>query len=163
MIDRRSASLFLCLVGCDDATSPRGRSDDQLAADLAARIVDDVAWSAPAGWEGRAWRSDGSPHGPWVEIRANDVAADALGGRMPAGAILTKRMADTEDGELGPVTFAMWQLRGYAPDRGDWFFAMWTDGELEVSGSPDGCWNCHSSGADAVRSVLSGPGTPPPR
>lgn len=148
------------LAACGDRVE--GRSDEELAAAPADRIEEDVDWVAPEGWEGIGFQQPGSPHGPWVAIRANPVAARNLGGPQPPGAILTKRHFDDEAGtQPQDIVFAMWKLADFDEAQNGWFFARWDDGELGPHGSTDACWACHSSGADAVRSAERGPGNPP--
>lgn len=156
------SALFpvILLAACGDRVE--GRSDRELADALAARIAEDGDWVAPEGWEGVGYQQPGSPHGPWVAIRANPVAAAHLGGPQPPGAILSKRHFDDEAGtQPQDVVFAMWKLADFDAEQDGWFFAMWDGGELGAHGSTEACWNCHSSGADAVRSAERGPGKPP--
>lgn len=151
------------LVACqDDATHVAGRSDAELIADLEARIADRDTWDQPAGWEDRAWISAGSPHGRWVDIRANDAAATALGDDpMPWGTILTKEHFDEAEGPSAGVLNALWKLRGLDAEADSYFWVQWQDGEVAVAGDAhDKCISCHSSGIDRIRSAVDQPGSP---
>ncbi len=146
----------------DPATSVAGRSDDELVADLLARIADDHTWDQPPAWEGTPWITAGSPHGTWVDIRVHPIGADVLGrDPMPYGTVLTKTQLDAPDAPSGVVN-AMWKLRGLDRDDGAWFWAQWVDDRLETAGpAVHECLGCHRSGADFIRSAVDAPGVPP--
>lgn len=169
-VRRLHHAVFIVLVAgaaaCsgDEATDVLGRSDDQLIAELSARIADRDTWPQPDAWSGRGWVSAGSPHGTWVEIHIDEAAADLLGDdTLPWGTVLTKEHFDAENGPPSGVLNAMWKLRGLDPDGNHWFWVQWRDGEVHAAGdSLDACSSCHSSGADHVRSAVDDPGTPRP-
>ena len=154
----------LIYTGCDQGPSVDGRTDDDLLADLEAILEDGVdTWNQAPEWEGIQWNTPGSPHLSWVDIRQDPVAASGMSeGVAPYGSVLVKQVHGRQDGTEPRGRFAMWRLRDAAPERDDWFWAAWEPGGTPAvygRGIMD-CWNCHSSGATAVRSWIDGPGVP---
>lgn len=103
------------------------------------------SWERAPGYPGRTPSS--AAHGDAVEIFINDVLADALaGGKLgawPEGSRIVKD--GYEDGE--PHLVAAMEKRADG-----WFWAEYDpDGEVNYSGAPKVCTNCHGSGADYVR------------
>lgn len=153
--------------GGDGGDGADGMTDAEIADALWDALDGFESWSQRAPWTGVQFQSDGSPHGPYVQIWLDDVADgswdDATGGGAFAdGSILVKRIYDTVDGQPADRIFAMQKIDGYATEDGDWFWAEYDgSGAASQSGALSGCQGCHSSGDDYSRIATDMPGTPP--
>jgi hypothetical protein len=145
--------------GTDSATF----SDSELAADLLTAIDGWETWTSAPGWDDVQPTPPRSPHGSFVEIRANATAlTDWEGnGDLAADSIVVKALHSAADGSTptGRV-YAMWKVPGYAPETGDWFWAVYDDGVASTTGAPAGCTGCHGTGADYVRAREDRPPEP---
>ena len=99
----------------------------------------------------------------WVDVYVNEVGAAAYdsSGAIPVGTIVVKTSFEDENGAPGSVAGPIYVMEkraaGYAPDDGDWWYAIhWAappagskmDGPIYWRGrSPrvDYCADCHSS------------------
>jgi hypothetical protein len=107
--------------------------------------ADYTAWDRAPGYPERA---PSSVHGREMDLFVNDVVADALAAgepldAWPDGSVIVK---DGYDG--GKLTL----VAVMAKQDGAWFWAEYQEtGEVDASGSPRVCLNCHESGGDYVR------------
>lgn len=161
-------ALPLLAAGCDgEATTeptdePMDLTDEERADALWTAIDGYDSWDQPANWQGIQFQSEGSPHGPYVQIWMNDAASASIdSGTFDNGSILVKRVYDTSDpSTIGATTYAMQKVEGYGST--DWYWAAFTDdqGTAEPFGDVDMCSGCHSTGSDYSRVVTDLPGTP---
>ena len=90
------------------------------------------------------------PHGMLLTTYVNALAEDALtngAAEMPDGAIVIKDNY-APDSTLAATT-VMYKAEGYAPDRGDWFWAKYgADGSVQAAGHVESCESCHSQADD---------------
>jgi hypothetical protein len=71
----------------------------------------------------------------WVDVYVNEVGADAYltdGAEIPVGTIVVKTSFEAEAGApsdiAGPIFVMEKRAPGYAPEHGDWFYAIhWAD------------------------------------
>lgn len=160
-----AALLPLALFACSEEEEPTDTTeltDEERADALFSRIDGFESWAQPAAWTGIQYQADGSPHGPYVQIWMNDVAADGFdAGAFADGAIFVKTLYETSEAssEIGPV-LVMEKDTGYGSS--DWFWAMYTDdqGTADPYGDVDMCTGCHAGGSDYSLAVTSTPGTP---
>ncbi|MBI2251671.1 MAG: cytochrome P460 family protein [Armatimonadetes bacterium] len=98
-------------------------------------------------WPGKgAFYKGKEPHGALLTTYVNDSAYMAITekkGILPEGAIVAKENY-SPDKKLMAIT-VMYKLKGYNPQRGDWFWAKYlSNGKIEGEGKMDMCINCHS-------------------
>ncbi len=138
-------------VFSNGATPTFGTDRDlEIAGTLWASIASHADWPAFAGREGM--QAGSSPHGAFNSFHLNDVArADEAA--LPVGSIVVKRNHATEDPTSLAAITVVQRIEGFAPDRGDWFWAKFTPaGALDtdpsgaaLAGRVDGCLGCHGS------------------
>lgn len=152
----------LGLLACGEKEGDDSSPDvggDALAAELWDAIQGYESWSQVEPWTGVQASSDGT-HGPYVEIWVNGEHEGSYGDASAAeGSIAVKKGHDAEDGSAprGNIT-VMWKNADAGTADG-WYWARYADdGTVEMSGSPDGCTGCHSSGDDMRRMVTDTPG-----
>jgi len=133
--------LASCAIGCGD------NQDEEGAKDLIGRIEEDEYrdWQRAPGFPGREGSS--APHGDSVEIYINDVVVDALENESdleewPTGSIIVKRGYDGGDYEFLAIMEKV--------DTGEWFWVEEIKGDIDYSGKPDVCIDCHRGGDDHV-------------
>lgn len=102
-------------------------------------------------WPGHEGRKPGqAPHGVFHEIYINSTLSEALPENpevAPNGTIIVKDSYNAED-ELTAIT-VMAKVEGFAPDSGDWFWAVYSPvGETLRSGNVGGCVTCHAGMKD---------------
>ena len=142
--------------GGEDAPPPFGGSDD---VERAAQLWQDVQgygeWAQLPGLEGI--RPGGMPHGAFVRVFTNDVAAADLVTLEPGSVLLKENFGEDDESTLGAIT-VMARVEGYEPEAGDWFWAKYLpDGSLDQNdagvplagriglGASMGCIACHSA------------------
>ena len=141
-------TVIMILAACTSSAEPE--LPDTTSASLLAYLEDvdyQENWSL---WPDSTEKYPGEdPHGALLTIRMNDAAFNAVGGTMPAGAIIVKENYSPE-GQLGATT-VMYKSSGYNPDHNDWFWVKeLADGSIEKEGKVMGCQDCHVDGTDYV-------------
>ncbi len=101
----------------------------------------------------------------WVDVYVNEVGADAYldNGEMPVGSIVVKTSWQDEAGAPstvpGPLYIMERRPAGYAPEHGDWYFAIhWANPTPDQAGTLGGplywrgrsarvayCYDCHDN------------------
>jgi hypothetical protein len=154
--------LFLAmLAGCTPEAPvdvPVMSKDDASAAllwSLVTNTSDFEAWPFWPGYEGL--QPGQSPHGAFHEVYISPGLAVALplGDRTaPAGSVIVK---ENYTGEKQVAGFSvMAKVPGYAPETGDWFWAMYRpDGTPAASGKLKGCIDCHAGMKDNDYVILA--------
>lgn len=143
---RRPLAVGVCLallpVACGD------NQDEGGALDLLARVREETyrKWERAPGYETR--QPTNAPHGDEVDIYINDTLLETLTRAepiqsWPVGSTIVK------DGWSG----ADLEIIAIMDKREDgWFWAEFDSGDdVDFSGRPDTCLDCHDSGADFVR------------
>lgn len=138
----------LAACGDKDGTDSAGTEagDPETAAAVWAEIEGYTAWPQASGFEGILPST--SVHGEFVQIWLNDaaLAAVAAGSALPDGAIIVKEDYPDESGASVNAISVLKKIDGYNTERSDLFWAQYdTDGEIRVSGDPEGCYQCHES------------------
>jgi hypothetical protein len=93
--------------------------------------------------------SQGHAAGRWdVDVYANEAAQKALASRareVPVGAVVVQEHFERNaEKAAGPVMVMEKREKGYAPDHGDWRFAViGSRGQLVKDGVVDSCAACH--------------------
>ena len=95
--------------------------------------------------------SSGHAHGRWdVDVYANEAAQKAIASRsrdVPVGAIVVQEHFEktpSAAGNTGPVMVMEKRPKGFAPDHGDWRYAVvGSAGQLVKDGVVDSCAGCH--------------------
>jgi hypothetical protein len=141
-------------VGTSDRAAPRGSASP---ASVDGGTVNGAA-SLPAGYRTSFTRvnksrivSVGHASGRWeVDVYANEAAAKALASRtrdVPVGAIVVEEHFERAEGRpAGPVMIMEKKDKGYAPDHGDWRWAViGSSGALVKDGVVDTCASCHDA------------------
>lgn len=130
------------LAACRESTEPEKAGDlrDELG-------VSYRSWTRVPGFEQR--RESSTLHGNEVDVYWNDVAAGSARARpfeaMAPGSVLVKEAF--RDGELLHVGIMEKRFDG-------WFWAEWkADGEVQFSGRPGICIDCHRRGDDFLRTI----------
>lgn len=139
--------------------APVGTSDRALAGGTAKEVRDagfvDGAGSLPAGYRtafvklNRArFVSQGHAAGRWeVDVYANGIAEKAMAARareVPVGAVLVEEHFERTDKAAGPVMVMEKREKGYAPEHGDWRWAIvGSQGQLVKDGVVESCAGCH--------------------
>jgi hypothetical protein len=89
----------------------------------------------------------------WVDVYVNDLCADAYldGSEIPVGTIVVKTSIEGVDGHPsatpGPIYIMEKRAPGYAPEHGDWYFALhWAEPTPEQRAKLGGpvYWRGHS-------------------
>jgi len=87
------------------------------------------------------------PHGSLHKVYVNDKAYGSSKVPLEYGAIQVKENYNTNK-RLMAIT-VMYKLKGYHPERGDWFWVKYTpEGNAKPYGKPTGCISCHNSRSD---------------
>lgn len=107
--------------------------------------ADYTAWQRAPGFPERA---PSSVHGREMDIFVNDVVAEALAEGAPIEAWPDGALIVKDGYDKGALT-----LVAVMAKRDDaWFWAEYQeDGEVDASGTPRVCLNCHEAGEDYVR------------
>lgn len=93
--------------------------------------------------------SQGHAAGRWdVDVWANELAQKAIASRskdVPVGAIVVQEHYEKiGTNPAGPVMVMEKRAKGYAPDHGDWRYAIvGSGGQLVKDGVVDSCAGCH--------------------
>jgi hypothetical protein len=100
-----------------------------------------------------------SPHGAYVTILVNDVAARSIEekkGSFDEGSLIVKKNYD-QDKKFTAYT-VMYKVKGYDPEDGDWYWAKFAeDGTTDLEGEAvkalftekgEGCIACHAQVKD---------------
>lgn len=148
-----------CVRGGGGSGAPIGTSDRTPAGIGKQDIKDagfvDGAGSLPLGYRQAFAKvnkarfvSQGHAAGRWeVDIYANEVAQKALAARsrdVPVGAVVVEEHFEKTDKAAGPVMVMEKRDKGYAPDHGDWRWAVvGSQGQLVKDGVVDACAGCH--------------------
>ncbi|MEQ9495652.1 MAG: hypothetical protein RIT81_02310 [Deltaproteobacteria bacterium] len=127
-----------------------GDQDLERAGTLWAAIATHTSWPSFTGLDGM--QPGTSPHGDYNQFHLNDVAAADESG-LGSGSIIVKRNHLTEDPASLVAITVMQRVDGFAPDRGDWFWAKFTpagaldtnEAGVPLAGRVDGCTGCHAS------------------
>lgn len=152
-----TSSAAACVRGAGGA--PVGTSDRALAGGGAKDIQDagfvDGAGSLPAGYRTTFVKlnrsrfvSQGHASGRWeVDVYANEAAQKAIAARareVPVGAVVVEEHFERTDKAAGPVMVMEKREKGYAPDHGDWRWAIvGSQGQLVKDGVVESCAGCH--------------------
>lgn len=93
-----------------------------------------------------------NPHGGYMKLFVNDVTLKAAQqnetGPKPDGAILVMENYGRDRQTLFSVT-AMYKVKGFAPEHGDWFWASYApDGKVMEAGKIQSCIDCHRAKKD---------------
>ncbi|MBX3191467.1 MAG: hypothetical protein KF819_31015 [Labilithrix sp.] len=138
------------LVGVSDR--PAGGSTTTAARDAGLR---DGAGSLPSDYRATFTKvnkvrfvSSGHAAGRWdVDVWANEAAQKALASRAreaPVGAVVVQEHYEKSSGLAGPVMVMEKRAQGYAPEHGDWRWAIvGSQGQLVRDGVVDSCAGCH--------------------
>lgn len=139
--------LLACLTAAIAATGGCKNEDPEGAEALWDEILADeyTAWERAPGYPERA---PSSVHGREMDIFVNDIVAAAVAAgapleEWPEGSVIVK------DGyDKGALTLVAVMKK----TDGAWFWAEYQeDGEIDSSGTPRSCLNCHDAGSDHVR------------
>lgn len=137
-------------IGTSDRVPAGGGAKDVRDAGLV-----DGAGSLPAGYRttftkvNRArFVSQGHATGRWeVDVYANEAAQKALAARareVPVGAVVVQEHYERTDNAAGPVMVMEKREKGYAPEHGDWRWAVvGSQGQLVRDGVVASCAGCH--------------------
>ena len=91
-----------------------------------------------------------APHGKYHEVYVNSVYRQALPIKervAPEGSIVVKKNFNAEKKHTNFTIMA--KVRGFDPENGDWFWAMYeAGGKVRGSGKMKGCLDCHSGVKD---------------
>lgn len=88
-----------------------------------------------------------SPHGPYNQVYANQAALGSTKAPLNYGAMEVK-VSQTKEGKIKNIVI-MYKVKGYNPQAGDWFWAMYTpDGRPLAAGQLAGCLRCHVALSD---------------
>jgi len=88
-----------------------------------------------------------SPHGSYVRIFVNSPAYSALkkGAELPENSLIVKENFAEDKKTLKSIT-PMYKVKGYYPEKGNWFWAKYSPaGKALSAGKVDGCISCHDS------------------
>lgn len=101
-------------------------------------------------WPGQGQQYEGvDPHGMLLTTYVNQVAFNAIGGRMgtmPAGSLIVKENY-MPDRTLAATTL-MYKVSGFDSENGDWFYSTRRpDGTIANEGRVAGCSGCHKLAA----------------
>ena len=121
------------------------------------RITVDSDYDIYAHWPGQKGLFPGqSPHGKFHEVYINAALASALpiaSKTAPDGSIIVKENFNA-DKKLTNIT-VMAKVRGFNPDDGDWFWAMYdpqgkivVSNNLAMEGRVAYCYECHAGVKD---------------
>lgn len=138
-------------VGTSDA--PRGRGSGKVSAD--GGVIDGAA-SLPGSYKTTFTKanksrlvSKGHTSERWeIDVYLNEPAQKALASRAreaEVGAIaVVEHFERKEGGAQGPVMVMEKKEKGFAPEHGDWRYAIvGSRGQLVGDGSIEQCWGCH--------------------
>ncbi|MCF6153116.1 MAG: hypothetical protein E3K38_12670 [Candidatus Kuenenia stuttgartiensis] len=112
--------------------------------------VDNPYQQYPA-WPGKeGFYESTMPPGNILKLYLNNLALDTVinkKGRFPYSSLLIKENY-TDDKKLFLIT-VMYKVRGFNPDRNDWFWVKYTpEGEVKLEGKVSVCIECHVGVAD---------------
>ena len=135
--------IALAILGCAQQEGPAFTAETINASDLYAMFTQDMSYTDWSFWEDVDGLIEGkAPHGTYIKNYANDMVLTASGDAYPYGSLIVKENY-TPDTTLAKIT-VMYKVRGYNPDDGDWFWAMYgVDGSVEAEGKIQGCISCH--------------------
>jgi len=90
-----------------------------------------------------------NPHGAYMRLFVNATALNSARRNerapMPNGAILVMENYQRDEKTLVSIT-AMYKAKGYAPESGDWFWAVYNpDGKPVEAGKVASCIGCHKA------------------
>ena len=106
----------------------------------------------------------------WVHVYVNELGAEAYldGGDIPIGTIVVKTSVQNVEGQPsdieGPIFVMEKRAKGYAPEHGDWWYAIhWASPPPEEAARFGGpiywrgssprvayCWKCHDDYANSL-------------
>jgi hypothetical protein len=153
-----AAAAVACVRGAGGGP-PIGTSDHASAGSGAKEPRDagfvDGAGSLPLGYRTAFTKlnkerfvSRGHAAGRWeVDVYANELAHKAIAARareVPVGAVVVEEHFERTDKAAGPVMVMEKRPKGYAPEHGDWRYAVvGSQGQLVKDGVIDSCAGCH--------------------
>lgn len=135
--------VLLAMLGCAEQEEEAFTAETVNAGELYTMFTQDMPYTDWSFWAGAEGLMEGkAPHGAFIKNFVNDKAMKPVGGAYPYGSLIVKEnyMPDTT---LAKLTI-MYKVRGYNPDGGDWFWAVYgADGKVEAEGKIEGCMGCH--------------------
>jgi hypothetical protein len=152
--------IILLLAGCGEQKSDSGEFNSEDIS-IASEIWEDIQgfennWTEPDVWQGILPSVDGT-HGAYVQIWADELAAEAINSDQPVpnGGTIVKCGFEDESGAAldsgGHALTAMRKIEGYDPDNQDWFWVKFNpeNGDVDqFAGSVPMCSGCHSADPD---------------
>lgn len=88
-----------------------------------------------------------SPHGPYNQVYVNQAGLSSTKVPMNYGTIQVKA-TQAKNGKIKDIV-VMYKVKGYNPEAGDWFWAMYTPkGRPLAVGKLAGCIRCHAALGD---------------
>ncbi|ACY16980.1 cytochrome P460 family protein [Haliangium ochraceum] len=152
-------------AGAPEASAPAAGDDAEPAAEAADPNTTFGPLAVGADWESYAKLNDtpvrsGDHGGRFVDTYVNDIGAAAYkddSAEVPVGTIVVKtsweRDGDQPSDRRGPIFVMEKRDAGFAPEHGDWYYAIhWENAPERFGGqlywqspSPkvDYCWECH--------------------
>lgn len=122
---------------------------DQLPPPQAHALWDYITTTSPyAKWgqwpNHRGLQPSRSPHGPYHQIYVNQAGLSSTKTPFNYGTIEVK-VPQTKEGKIKNIV-VMYKVKGYSPQAGDWFWAMYTArGRPVTAGKLAGCIRCHAA------------------
>ena len=141
--------MVLAITGCGQQEEGSAFTAETInASDLHTMFTQDMHYTDWSFWDDVDGLIEGQgPHGALVKGFANDRVLTASGDAYPYGSLIVKEnyAADTT---LAGLT-VMYKVKGYDPDDGDWFWAVYgADGSIQAEGKLGGCISCHRARRD---------------
>ncbi|MAA79751.1 MAG: hypothetical protein CL916_10870 [Deltaproteobacteria bacterium] len=136
--------IFACVVQEDN-------NEISLAKQYLEEFSDFETWEQVSQWNGV--QPSQAAHGTYVQIWLNDVAMMSLeyGEEYRYGSAIIKEGYLDEEGTQRKALTVMIKRKDFAPDTGDWFWAVYSDtDEVLLAGIPDYCISCHEASSDYV-------------
>jgi hypothetical protein len=139
-----TASLSITFCGDDPGDEGRTERTDTVWAELQKRTYQN--WDRAPGFEVR--KPSRTAHDDFVDIYINNTVKTALTGpaitQWPQGSIIVKEGHDSENLKI---------IAYMEKDQNNswWWVEYRANGDVVLSGKPNGCTSCHSSGDDFVR------------
>jgi len=136
-------------------TSDRPRGGTGSARDVTDAGSRDAAAALPADYRATFAKvnkarfvSQGHASGRWdVDVYANELAQKALVARsrdVPVGATVVEEHFEKSGGAAGPIMVMEKRPKGFAPEHGDWRYAVvGSQGQLVRDGAAPTCAACH--------------------